>query len=138
MRLLVSACLLSVAGAAHGQGNFMVVEADLPRLKLNHYFTPDKRTHNADFNWTFTKTEFSIKKGTEAIPKHLGDTVLPAGTTAKEITGKWELKDGKLKLTEIMADGKATEMDASLPIFKTAPTVVRICDPNQVVFGIEK
>jgi hypothetical protein len=133
--VLTSILLAPGGGWVHAQP-FPVAEGDLPKLKLNHYFTPDKKNHTADFEWTFTKTDFTIKKGTGPIPAHLIEKLLPEGVTGDTITGKWKLKDGKLELTEIRVGEKAGKKDVSLPIFKTAPTVVRICDPDQFVFGV--
>lgn len=130
------AATLFLIGWAAAQGRFSVTESDLPEMKLNHYFTPDKKSHARDFEWTFTKTGFTIKKGTGPIPRHLLDQLLPPGSDADEVTGGWTLKGGKLELTGVKAGGKDGRKGVSLPIFKTAPTVVRICDPEQYVFGV--
>ena len=141
-RLLIAstmlvAMLLVFTGRAVAQ-EFTVAEADLPKLKLNHYFPNAKEFHDPDFEWTFTKTSFTIKKGTGPIPPYLIKMLLPEGGTADEITGTWTLKEGKLNLIKIQAGDKAGKKDVSLPIFKTAPTVVRICNPQQVVFEVVK
>lgn len=132
----MSLMFLSLTGQARAQGNFVVSEADIPTLKLNHYFTPDKKHHDADFEWTFTKTSFTIKKGKSAIPKHIASKLLPEGVTADEITGDWALKEGRLQFSKIKAADKDGKKDVSLVVFKTAPTVVRVSDPDQVFFEV--
>lgn len=123
------------------QGQYSPVsEANVVDLTLNHYFTPDKKSHTPDFEWTFTKTEFVLKKGKGAIPTDLVEKLLPKGATADEIRGQWKVvdKEGqRLVLTEIKAGDKAGNQNVSLSIYKTAPTVVRIGEP-QYVFGIGK
>jgi len=145
-RLLVLAVVISglqfVAITPVGaQGQYSSVsEANVADLTLNHYFTPDKKSHKPDFEWTFTKTEFVLKKGKGAIPADLVEKLLPNGATADEIRGQWKVaeKEGqRLVLTKIKAADKAGNKDVSLSIYKTAPTVVRIGDP-QYVFGIGK
>ena len=42
--------------AAWGQGQYSAVTAeDVVALELNHYFTADKKGHQRDFKWKFTK-----------------------------------------------------------------------------------
>ncbi len=134
--LAAVAAVFAFANPAKAQGNFAVTEADIPRLKLNHYFTPDKKSHDADFEWTFTKTSFTIKKGTGPIPAHVVSKLLPEGATADEITGDWTLKEGQLHLSKIRAGGKDGKKQVALPVFKTAPSVVRLGDPDQLVFEV--
>ncbi len=141
LSLIASSLLFVSAGHVDAQGQYSpVTDADVISLKLNHYFTLDKKSHDPDFEWTFTKTEFVLKKGKNAIPGDLLKKLLPAGTAAEEIRGKWKLqdKDGQqLVLTEIKAGEKAGNKDVSLIIAKTAPTVVRIGE-TQYVFGVGK
>lgn len=57
---------------------------------------------------------------------------------ADEIRGLWKLEGGegqRLVLTEIKAGDKIGKDNVSLRIYKTAPTVVRIGEP-QFVFGV--
>jgi hypothetical protein len=133
-----SLLLVLLSAPAFAQGNFRVTEADIPRLKLIHYFTADKAAHDADFEWTFTDTGFTVKKGKGAIPAHLLDTLLPDGTAADEVTGSWKLADGQLVLSDIKAGKVDGRKDVKLGVFKTAPTVVRINCPHQAVFAVEK
>jgi hypothetical protein len=114
-----------------------VTEAEVITLKLNHYFTPDRKAHEPDFEWTFTETEFVLKRAQGPIPADLLEQLLPANTTADEIRGKWELdKDGQqLILTGIKAGEKGGKEDVTLFIYKTASTVVRIGEP-QYVFSV--
>jgi hypothetical protein len=131
--------LLCTAGSALAQGPYTPVsEEEMTKLKLNHYFTPDKKGLQPDFEWTFTKGEFLIKKGKAAIPADLRKKLL-AGD-AEEIRGEWKLeeKDGrKLVLSDIKVGNKTQMKEVRLPIYKTAPTVVRIGEP-QYVFAIER
>ena len=130
--------LVLVAAPAFAQGNFKVTEDDIPKLKLNHYFTDNKKSHDADFEWSFTKTAFTVKKGKGAIPAHVLDTLLPDGATADEVTGNWKFVDGELVLSDIKAGKADGRKEVKLGIFKTAPTVVRVNCPHQAVFAVEK
>jgi hypothetical protein len=121
------------------QGQYApVTAADVVALKLNHYFTPDNQAHQPDFEWTFTETEFALKKKQGDLPADLLRRMLPDSQTAAEIRGKWKLVDRNglhLVLTEIKAGDRTGNKAAFFPIYKTAPTVVRIGEP-QYVFGI--
>ncbi len=132
----VSIAMLVVFTGRTDAQMFPIAETDIPKLKLNHYFTPDNKSHEPDFEWTFTKTGFTIKKGKGAIPAHLTKMLLPEGVVAEEITGNWTLKDGELKLTHIKAGDKEIKKDVNLGIFSTAVGLVRICDPEQFVFWV--
>lgn len=147
VRLLVlSLCLLTcVASNTLGQGSYPpVTEKEVQALKFNHYFTADKKYHPADFQWSFTETEFLVKKGNGPISTELLETMLPAGTTAEEVRGKWKLEanpksSGRtLVLTDIRAGDKAGKEEVRLAIYKTGGIVVRINAPQQHVFGIER
>jgi hypothetical protein len=124
-------------GPLAAQGQYTpVTEDEVIKMKLNHYFTPDKKSHAPDFEWTFTKTEFVLKKGKGAIPADLLGRLLPDGKAADEVRGKWALDGkGRLTLTEIKAGDTAGKKDVSLPICKTAPTVIRIGE-TQYVFSL--
>jgi hypothetical protein len=141
VRWLLSLSLLILgSGFASAQGMSVVAESEVAALKLNHYFTSDKESHDADFEWTFTEKEFVVKKGKAAIPQDLLEKLLPKGMTADEIRGQWTLqdKDGQqLVLTDIKAGEKAGNKKASLAIYKTSGIVVRIGDP-QYVFEIRR
>jgi hypothetical protein len=138
--LAVTVCLLGLARHGFAQGDFSVERIDLPAMKLNHYFPlPDKKFHEADFEWTFKKGTFSVKKGKGAIPIDLVEKLLPEGETADEIEGQWVLKKGNLVLTEIKAGKKKGREEVTVSVFKTAPTVIRIgYSDAQYVFGIDK
>ena len=141
LALVASSLLFAALAPVGAQGQYSpVIEADVVVMTLNHYFTPDKKSHAPDFEWAFTKTEFVLKKGKGAIPADLLEKLFPTGTTADEIRGKWKLEDKigqRLVLTEIKAGDKARNKDVSLIIYKTAPTVIRIGQP-QYVFGLGK
>jgi hypothetical protein len=137
---LALAALLAVL--ANGRGFALGADGltadEVPELRLNHYFTPDNRPHDPEFDWTFTKTGFTIKRGEGAIPENLARALLPEGVVADEIRGKWAInaERGTLDLTEIKA-GKATgKAGVKLRVMMTGGTVVRLCVPEQFVFGI--
>ena len=136
MRIGLVAALV-LAGVAYAQGKYAPVTADdLPQLKLNHYFTTEKMSGRpADFDWTFTRDTFTIKKGKAPIPADLLGKLLPEKATAEEITGKWKLDDGHLVLTDIKAGDVKGKESVKLPIYRTAPTVVRVGDP-QYAFAV--
>lgn len=138
---VISSLQLVAVNHVRAQGQFSPVsEADVVALSLNHYFTPDDKSHEADFEWTFTKTDFVVKKGKGAIPADIIEKLLSKGATANEIRGKWKLADKggrRLVLTEIKAGDLAGSKEVNLSIYKTAPSVVRIGEP-QYVFGIGK
>jgi hypothetical protein len=140
--LAIAAWLLVGTGRANAQGQYREVTAeDVLALKLNHYFTPDNKAHDPDFAWSFAKDEFVLKSAAGAIPADLVKRLLPAGSKAVEIRGKWQLANSRqLVLTDILATDKSGgevlgNKDAKLPIYRTAPTVVRIGEP-QYVFAV--
>ncbi|MGL4554556.1 MAG: hypothetical protein ACRC33_25610 [Gemmataceae bacterium] len=108
-------------------------------MKLNHYYPlPDKKFHAADFEWSFKKGTFTVKKGKSAIPADLLGKLLVDGV-ADEVEGKWSLNGGNLVLSEIKAGKKEGRKEVHLSVFKTAPTVVRISYAGaQYVFGIDR
>lgn len=144
--IAVASLLLAAASPALAQGNYREVTAeDVAALQLNHYFTPDNKGHQPDFEWSFTKDGFVLKAAAGPIPADLAQRLLPAGTKAAEIRGRWKLirESGvQLVLTEIVATDKAGEevlgrKEIKLPIYRTAPTVIRIGEP-QYVFGVAR
>jgi hypothetical protein len=130
--------LLGSAVVSPAQGDFPVREADITAMKFLHYYGPDRKFREADFVITFTKDTFTLKKGKAAIPADLLNQLLPKGETADEVAGKWTLKGGKLMLTEIRAGKKEGLKEASLGVYKTAPTVLRIGSVPQYVFAVER
>ena len=141
---IVTGLLLASGSRADAQGQYREVTAeDVLAIQLNHYFTPDRKAHWPDFAWSFTKDEFVLKAGTGAIPADLVKRLLPAGSKADEIRGKWKLlfQEGRfLVLTDILGtDASGGEVlgnkEAKLIIYRTAPDVIRIGDP-QHVFGV--
>lgn len=140
VRALIGLLLVASAAVADpvpGKGYPPVTADDVPLLKLNHYFTPDNKGHDRDFAWTFTKDGFTVKKDKGAIPADLLKKLLPDGATADEITGKWKVENGTITFTGIKAGDKAGREKASYSIYRTAPTVVRIGEP-QYVFAVER
>ena len=117
---LLAAAVLFVTGvwrvAAQVQ-QAPVTEEDVAALSLNHYFTPDRKYHSVDFEWTFTPTEFVLAKGAGAIPADLMTRLLPPGMTADEIRGTWKLAQAKgetgprLVLSGIKAGGREIKKD---------------------------
>jgi hypothetical protein len=139
--LAIVAGLLVGSSRADAQGQYReVTSEDVLALKLNHYFTADNKSHQADFAWSFTKDEFVLKSAAGAIPTDLVKRLLPAGSKADEIHGKWKPDGRQLVLTDILATDKSGgevlgNKEAKLPIYRTAPTVVRIGEP-QYVFAV--
>ncbi|MBI3860781.1 MAG: hypothetical protein HY290_02675 [Planctomycetia bacterium] len=133
-----------IAGAAtpqhiNAQGTYTpVTEADVLAIKLIHYFSADRKHHTGDFEWSFTKTEFVVRKGKGAIPADLLDKLLVNKAGADEIQGKWKLaeaaggKGKELVFTAIKAGAQNGRKEARLPIYRTAPTVIRIGEPQYV------
>jgi hypothetical protein len=71
------------------QGEYSPITADeVVKMKFIHYY-PDKKFREADFEWSFTKTEFVVKKGKGPIPADLLGQLLPDGKAADEVRGKW-------------------------------------------------
>ncbi|MFN0055913.1 MAG: hypothetical protein ACKV0T_27530 [Planctomycetales bacterium] len=134
-------CLLAPLAPLQAQGRFPpVTDGDVLGLSLNHYFSADKKHHPADFEWTFTETTFLLRKGDGPIPVDLQAKLLPKGAAADEIRGRWKLdeKDGPaLVLTKIQAGDKEGRPEVRLPIYRTAPTVIRIGEP-QYVFAFDQ
>lgn len=134
-------CLLGVLvflgrRSADAQGPYRPVSSDdVVAMKFNHYFTLDMTHHEADFGWSFGQNEFVIKKGKRAIPADLCERLLPKGTTAEEIRGTWSVKGGHIFLTDIKYGDKDGNKDVNLAIYRTAPTVIRIGEP-QYVFAL--
>lgn len=105
-------------------------------MKFNHYFGPDKK-READFEWSFTKETFALKKGKAAIPDDLREIFLEKGVKADEITGKWTFRDGKIVFSDIKAGKQEAKKEASVGVYKTAATVVRIGFVPQYVFFVD-
>lgn len=141
--VIMVAFVLALARSSPGQGQYRAVTADdVVQLTLNHYFTPDNKGHDLDFAWTFTKEEFVVKAGKGPIPADLMKRLLPAGAKAVEIRGKWKIiaEEGQIAFTDILAtDASGGDVlgnkAAKYRIYRTAPTVVRIGEP-QYVFGM--
>ncbi len=141
--LLALVLILIVFGSLIGtwrataQGTYApVTDADVGALKLNHYFSADRKSHEPDFEWSFTKSDFVIKKGAGKIPSDLLSKLLGDWDAADEIRGKWKLTEGKgpkeLVFTEIKVGAQFGMKEARLPIYRTAPTVIRIGEPQYV------
>ncbi|MFO0843853.1 MAG: hypothetical protein U0797_15895 [Gemmataceae bacterium] len=140
--LALGGVLLVRGGVADAQGRYAdVTDADVVALKLNHYHRAKGPGREADFEFSFNKKkEFVIRKGKGPIPADLISKLLPAGTKAEEIRGKWKLegKSGqRLVLSDIKAGNTDGKKDVSLPIYRTAPTVVRVGEP-QYVFAVSR
>lgn len=131
--------LLGFSALCVAQGNYApVTKNDVVTMKLNHYFSKDNRPHDGDFLWSFADTGFVLKPGKGAIPADLIEKLLPEGTEATEITGKWSLdaEKGEIVFTEIQAGDFAGREDVRCSIYRTAPTVIRLGKP-QYVFAVD-
>src|SRR5438477_8259430 len=98
--LLAPILILSFAGflfgtwSARAQGTYAPVsDADVRSLKLNHYFSADRKSRETDFEWSFRKSDFIIKKGKGKIPSDLVSKLLGDWDDADEIRGKWKLSE---------------------------------------------
>ncbi len=114
-------------------------DADLTSAKLIHYSTPTKLYNQADFEWSFTNTNFVIRCHLSPIPGAIVDRCLPKICAASRITGKWTIKDGKgqwLVLTGIRVEKYDVPVEVKFPIFKIAPRIIRIGKSDQYVFLI--
>lgn len=138
LAIIAAAVLVLTAAYAAAQGDYTpLTDDEVTGLRFNHYFTADKRHHAADFLWKFTKGEFVIQKGKGAVPAELCKKLSVPGD-AVQISGKWRLageSGQELVLSEIAVGGKVKMHSVRLPIYKTAPTVVRIGEP-QYVFAL--
>ena len=132
---------------AIAQGEYReVTPEDVLAMKLFHYFTPDESVHEPDFKWCFKKKTFVLTADTGGLPADLQERLLPEGATAREIRGRWRLDDKngrRLILTDITAkenEDEETEFAGRkrvrLPIYRTAPSVIRV-GHLQYVFSIE-
>jgi hypothetical protein len=120
------------------QGEYSPITADeVVKMKFIHYY-PDKKFREADFEWSFTKTEFVVKKGKGPIPADLLGQLLPDGKAADEVRGKWAFDPKRgLVLTEIKAGDVAGKKEVTVVLFKTAPTIIRT-GGTQYVFSLLK
>ncbi len=126
-------------GSVWAQGDYGPVTAKAVRnLSFNHYFTPDKKSHTADFQWVFTETDFVIASGKGPIPAPLLEQLVGEKIEADEVSGQWKLnRDGsEVVLSQISVGPVRYKKSVTFAIYKTAPTVVRIGDP-QFVFSVE-
>ena len=146
IRFLSIAAILALVSAASsdepkvGFGYSPVTAVNVQAMKLNHYFDENNKNHDPDFEWTFKDGTFTLKEGKGQIPVDLLKKMLPKDATAKMIEGKWKIVDDLkagivIEFTEIKGDGKAGLEKATYNIYKTAPTVVRIGEP-QYVFAL--
>ncbi len=140
LRLVVLSGLLALPGMLVAQGPYKAVTAeDVVKLEFAYYYTPDKAYREVDFEWTFTETGFVLKAGKGSIPADLRNRLLPPDTDAEEIRGHWKIDDRegtRLVLTNIKAGDQPGNQDVALPIYRTAPTIVRIGLP-QYVFRVK-
>ena len=71
----------------------------------------------AGFRFTFLKDHFKIEEQ-PSVPREVLEAVL-GGKTAEKIEGRFELRDERLILTGIRADGKEDFKDAKIHTFNT-------------------
>jgi hypothetical protein len=114
-----------------------LVNADIPALALNHYFTREGKARFDVFSWTFTETRFVIKPGRGPVADELVERLLPAGAAATVIEGRWALQDSprggqSLVLTGITGDGRPGRERAEYAIYRTGGSVIRLGEPQYV------
>jgi hypothetical protein len=135
--LSIAALLLAV-GSVEGDGPIgysQVTQADLPLLSLNHYFDANGKSPGTKFVWTFAADgTFDVQPGEAGIPLDLRQRLAGDVAEAKQISGKWKLEGRMIRFSEVKIDGKPAtpEEQASYSIYRTAPTVIRIGEPQYV------
>jgi hypothetical protein len=125
------------ADPTDGLAKYSAVTApNVDAMSFVHYYTPDKKYRQADFEWTFSKNGFVIKGYDAPLPADLLRQFLPKEGAEKRVTqikGKWRLegKDGQ-RLVFTSIEGRTQEGDVAgrkrttISIFKTAPTLIRL------------
>lgn len=134
MRLIPLLAVLFVAQAASAMPYQAVTAEDMPKFKLNHYFNKENKSTLLDFDWTFDKDGTFKMEAKEALPVHLRELLLSKDSKAKALTGKWAIANGEITFTEIKAGDEKGVEKAKMHVYRTAPTVIRIGEP-QYVFG---
>ena len=131
--LLIVAAVAGVQSIASAQGKYAeVTRDDVLAMKLNHYFTPDKRGRQTDFEWRFSADGFVIRKTKGAIPDDLAQKFLGEAPAADEIQGKWRVDNGRIVFTDIKAGDQKGRDEVKLRVYRTAPTVIRLGEPQYV------
>ncbi|MFO0960510.1 MAG: hypothetical protein U0800_24260 [Isosphaeraceae bacterium] len=142
---ILASCIVLVGGLCPAMaqspagGRYPSVRADqVVRLRLEGYDTPDGRSHEADFEWTFSRDGFVVKKGKGAIPADLSKKLLSEGVTTGEIRGKWALENGgqDLVLTGIKAGDTAGKGKVTMVIEQTGAGIFRVGSP-EYRFGLK-
>src|SRR5262249_33715524 len=70
-----------------------VVNADIPALALNHYFTREGKARFDVFSWTFTETRFTVRPGRGPVASELLERLLPEGAAGQVIECRWALEE---------------------------------------------
>jgi hypothetical protein len=111
-----------------------VVNADIPALTLNHYFTREGKARFDVFSWTFTETRFTVRPGKGSVADELVERLLPAGAAAEVIEGRWALEDspGGGQSLGLTGDGRPGRERAEYAIYRTGGTVIRLGEPHYV------
>jgi hypothetical protein len=138
--VVAAGLLLAARGPLYAQGSYAPVDEEaVLAMRLNHYFTPEKKSREADFEWRFFKDGFVIKSGRGPIPADLRDKLIEKGAAAEEISGKWRIERDphQLTLTDIQVGKKQPRKSkVNFRIYRTAPSVIRVGEP-QYVFGVD-
>lgn len=137
--LIVIGFLFTVDAKAAEPGRYKpITKEEIPRLELAYYYTPDKDYRKPDFAWKFREGKFALAAEESQVPEELMQRLLGKNVTPGKVRGRWELIDDngmKLVLFSIVADGHKIKRKVILPIYRTAPTVIRIGNP-QLVFTV--
>lgn len=117
-----------------------VAKADLPAMKFAYYFDVNDKHHEADFTWTFTTDKFKIASKKGPVAAEILKKIKATAKAPKTIEGKWFLETSPqggttLSLTDMRVDDMPFSGKATYNIYRTAPTVIRIGEP-QYVFGL--
>lgn len=149
LRRMFFVCLLGIAAtfaflfawpgvlAQAGFDYAKVTAEDMLALQFNHYFSVDRKGHEADFEWSFTQKGFAMKEAKGPIADYLTKTLALDAEKVKRVEGKWKLvtksNGGQaIVFTDIKADGKPVANEVEMSIYRTAPTVIRIGEPQHV------
>ena len=78
---------------------------------------------SGSFEWSFGENDFEISG---SIPAEVQKEIIGPGKATRLIKGKWSLDNGKIRLTELTADGEPMVREPELSIYRTGSIRVGI------------
>jgi hypothetical protein len=111
-----------------------VTAGDVTAMVLEQHYGPDRKARPAEFTWTFNPDgTFLVKRDKGAIAPHLLRTLLDLKPDrdvpdVPQVSGRWALKGGRIRLTDARAGDAAGTAKVDLHVYRTAPTIIRIDD----------